>query len=493
LSYCKFEDGSMRWAWVAPTSGIPLFLTCLLAENPTAKVIVCEGEKAAGAALALMGGPIAVTWYGGAKAVHKAPWGSLSNRDVLVWPDHDAAGSKAGQAVINELRQVGCASIAVIDAAALAAVDPRNPDGPKRQPPPKWDAADAFSEWSGDLGRLAAEVDRATRQLETRVRVEVSPDNIGETVDRAEEVSRNSHLAIFQRAGFIVRAGQYTEKFADGRSQLILSAHELSTAGLGETLERVIQFEQRDARRTGKGAKPVHAPELLLKTFLERGKLSGLKPLTGLTDIPLIRRNGTLLDVPGYDEATGIFYKPSGLALDIPANPTVDDAIEAVETLRKHRQDSVWVFECSSCERTQLIEPLAPVCRLGQGVEQINKRDCVCRERSEVLKRSRQDRRLRFVFLTELRKPQPEIVGKPADSTPPSTAPADHRRVDEEALPTTRRPQLSFPYRSFIGLVLLGLCGSEFFSGFLSRGLSKLGVGRYPTFAAGNRFGRRAI
>ena len=282
LSYCKFEDGSMCWAWVAPTSGIPLFLTCLLAEDPAAKVIVCEGEKAALAAMALMGGPVAVTWYGGAKAVHKAPWGSLSNRDVLVWPDHDAAGSKAGQAVINELRQVGCASIAVIDAAALAAVDPRNPDGPKRQPPPKWDAADGFSEWSGDLDRLAAEVDRAARQPETRVRVEVSPDNIGETVDRAEEVLRNSHLAIFQRAGFIVRAGQYTEKFADGRSQLVLSAHELSTAGLGETLERVIQFEQRDARRTGKGAKPVHAPELLLKTFLERGKLSGLKPLTGL-------------------------------------------------------------------------------------------------------------------------------------------------------------------------------------------------------------------
>jgi hypothetical protein len=191
LSYCKFEDGSTRWDWVAPTSGIPLFLTFLLAEDPTAKVVVCEGEKAAiGAAKVLFPDRIAVAWYGGAKAVHKAPWGSLSNRDVLVWPDQDDAGSKAAQAVINELRQVGCASIAVVDAAALAAVDPRNPDGPKRQPPPKWDAADAFSEWSGDLDRLAAEVDRASRQPKARLGLEVSPDNIGETVDKAEEVLR---------------------------------------------------------------------------------------------------------------------------------------------------------------------------------------------------------------------------------------------------------------------------------------------------------------
>jgi putative DNA primase/helicase len=333
LSFCKFEDGSTRWSWVAPETDIPLYRADKLAANPTAKVIVCEGEKAAQEAQRLFPDRVAITWLGGAKAVRKAPWIALARRDVLVWPDHDDAGSKAAQAVVNEVRLIGAASIAVVDVAALAAVDPRNPDGPKRQPPQKWDAANAVAEWWSDLARLAMEVDRASGRLEARVRIEASPDNIGETVDKAEEVLRNSHLPIFQRAGFIVRAGQYTEKFADRYIQLVLSAHELYSAGLGEVLERVIRFEQSDARRKGNGTKPVHAPELLLKTFLERGKLSGLNPLTGVTDIPLIRRNGTLLDVPDYDEATGIFYKPSGLALNIPAHPTRDDAIEAVETL----------------------------------------------------------------------------------------------------------------------------------------------------------------
>ena len=75
LSYCKFEDGSMRWHWVAPRSHIPLYEADRLAANPTARVIVCEGEKATRAAQKLFADRVATTWYSGAKAVRKAPWG----------------------------------------------------------------------------------------------------------------------------------------------------------------------------------------------------------------------------------------------------------------------------------------------------------------------------------------------------------------------------------------------------------------------------------
>jgi hypothetical protein len=100
---------------------------------------------------------------------------------------------------------------------------------------------------------------------------------------------------------------------------------------------------------------------------------------------------------------------------------------------------------------------------------------------------------LRFVFLSKLRKPQPKIIGKPIDSTSPPVAPSDHRGLDEEMFPTTRRPQLPFPGRSFIGVVLCRLNGLEFFRGFLRREFSELGVGGNPAFTARNRIGRRAI
>ena len=113
LSYCKSDDGSCDWQWLAPQSDIPLYRSERLAANPTAKVIVCEGEKAARAAQRLFPDRVAITWCGGAKAARKAPWKALAKRDVLVWPDCDETGAGAAQAIINELRLVGCASISV--------------------------------------------------------------------------------------------------------------------------------------------------------------------------------------------------------------------------------------------------------------------------------------------------------------------------------------------------------------------------------------------
>jgi len=331
LSYCQTEDGNRRWSWIAPSSDIPLYNAHKLAANPAAKVIVCEGEKASDAAQMIFPERVAITWYSGAKAVSKAPWAMLSRRDVLIWPDHDGAGSSAAQALLKELRQVGVASVAVLDVEALGSMNPIDPDGLRREPPPKWDAADALLE-NRDYTRLKAEIERLTNPLPLRAHVEVSADNIGETANLVETIVLESGLPIYRRGNALVRVGRFDEKSADGKSQQSLAMHSLNMAGLGETLESVIIFERFDARKNG--LKPTHAPELLLKTLLERGKLSGLRPLVGITDIPLVRQNGTLLDIPGYDEETGIFYKPSNLALNLPANPTRDDAMAGTATFK---------------------------------------------------------------------------------------------------------------------------------------------------------------
>ncbi len=187
-----------------------------------------------------------------------------------------------------------------------------------------------------------------------------SPDNIGKTVDEAEEVLRNSSLPIFKRGGLITRVCHSQEKCPDGRTQPVLVAQTLNPAGLGEALESVIAFEQYDARSKTK-SRPAHASDLLLKTFLERGKRSGLKDLTGLTDIPLVRRDGSLLDSPGYDEATGIYYWPSGLSLDIPAKPTLMDAKEAVAVLQHLLRD--FPFQTESDESAGVSTLLSAVTR----------------------------------------------------------------------------------------------------------------------------------
>src|SRR4029453_991187 len=69
--------------WVAPKSDVPLYNSDKLAASSDAKVIVCEGEKAADAAEELFPDFVAVTWYSGAPRVRQAPWDELTKRRVL--------------------------------------------------------------------------------------------------------------------------------------------------------------------------------------------------------------------------------------------------------------------------------------------------------------------------------------------------------------------------------------------------------------------------
>ena len=127
----------------------PLFNLGDLASNPNATVVICEGEKAAEAAAAIFPNSIATTSSGGAGAATKTDWTPLAGRTVLVWPDHDAPGEKYAREIAAMLAALEC-SVAIIDAKALAAIDPA---GGAREPCDKWDAADAIAEWP-DLAAL---------------------------------------------------------------------------------------------------------------------------------------------------------------------------------------------------------------------------------------------------------------------------------------------------------------------------------------------------
>lgn len=79
----------------------PLYrLTDWVNDKTDAEIYVCEGEKAADALAAI--GLYATTMPGGSSAVLKADWSPLKGREVIIWPDNDAAGLKAA-ALISEV------------------------------------------------------------------------------------------------------------------------------------------------------------------------------------------------------------------------------------------------------------------------------------------------------------------------------------------------------------------------------------------------------
>jgi hypothetical protein len=76
-----------------------------------------------------------------------------------------------------------------------------------------------------------------------------------------------------------------------------------------------------------------------------RGEWPGVKFLEGITECPVLRPDGTILDTPGYDRATGLFYEPNVDFPPIPSEPTLDDATTAIATLFDIVQDFPFVSQ----------------------------------------------------------------------------------------------------------------------------------------------------
>ncbi len=151
------QTGEMRWRWMSFPKPRPLYGLDKLAAHPNAQVIICEGEKAAGAAQYLYEQAgvsrdklVTISWPGGGKAVKHVDWSPLTGRRVGLWPDADLKSfpenhPQAGQ-LMPFLEQPGM--VCMLDIAArlegfatsLKFITP--PEGV----PDGWDLADEFPE-----------------------------------------------------------------------------------------------------------------------------------------------------------------------------------------------------------------------------------------------------------------------------------------------------------------------------------------------------------
>lgn len=83
----------------------PLYNLHNLAEDSDAIVWIVEGEWCADALSHL---EILASTSGAADSVVKTDWLPLSGRKIIIWPDNDSAGQRFANAVITELRLLGC-------------------------------------------------------------------------------------------------------------------------------------------------------------------------------------------------------------------------------------------------------------------------------------------------------------------------------------------------------------------------------------------------
>ena len=78
---------------------------------------------------------------------------------------------------------------------------------------------------------------------------------------------------------------------------------------------------------------PTHPPDWSVAAVEARGEWEGIRHLEGLIEAPSLLADGSVLDIPGYDERSCLLYEPSGSFPQIPGQITREDAKRAAEEL----------------------------------------------------------------------------------------------------------------------------------------------------------------
>ncbi len=84
---------------------------------------------------------------------------------------------------------------------------------------------------------------------------------------------------------------------------------------------------------------PAHPPDWAIDATLNRGEWQGIRPLEAIVECPVMRPDGSIFDVPGYDEETGLLYEPNAAFKPIPDRPARADAELAADELYYIVQD----------------------------------------------------------------------------------------------------------------------------------------------------------
>ena len=87
----------------------------------------------------------------------------------------------------------------------------------------------------------------------------------------------------------------------------------------------------RWVRPTLKGDKPLDAPLDVARALIGKRGIRLFPTLIGTVEAPTLRQDGSVLDRPGYDPASGILFDPGGVDFPaIPSHPTKADAERAL-------------------------------------------------------------------------------------------------------------------------------------------------------------------
>ncbi len=206
--------------------------------------------------------------------------------------------------------------------------------------------------------RREVEEEDFQRQSE-RPTVQVSGRPGREVVDEAKEALHdwNDPPTLFQRGT------EPAQIAVDDQGRPII--RELPEPVLDDRLDRAANFYRSTKKR---GA--VRAD--LSKRYVQRIRETiDLPPLDSIVEVPVLREDGSVLDEPGYDESSRLYYRPDE-SLDVPEvpdDPTGEEIERAKGTIWKPLQDFPFVNQASKANALALM--LTPIVRPQLGAQNV--------------------------------------------------------------------------------------------------------------------------
>lgn len=166
-----------------------------------------------------------------------------------------------------------------------------------------------------------------------RPRILVRAGHTPEEVDLAEAALLEAKLGIYQRGENLVRVVRLPQSIGDDgikRSGGVLLINELTQPWLKEKFAIAALWlkpgEETDI--------PINPPGGHVSALLARVGEWKAPVLHGVVSSPTMRKDGTILQTPGYDSSSGLLFEPNGVVFPVvPDAPTREDALRARDVL----------------------------------------------------------------------------------------------------------------------------------------------------------------
>lgn len=189
----------------------------------------------------------------------------------------------------------------------------------------------------GYLDAIVADAQQVqqTQAPDRGVTIQLTPGALPETVDQAEVALCAHEPNFFQRGGQLVRWCANSAETVRGitRPGGAVTILNQDPDYLLDQFNRLIRWERWDSKK--EDYKCCNAPRTVATTLLARRGHWKAKPLVAVINSPTLRPDGSILDQPGYDEATGLLFVNNAVEFEsIPQRPTREQALAALTFLK---------------------------------------------------------------------------------------------------------------------------------------------------------------